>query len=221
LIKKALKSRKNILNRFKKDFSNKKNTKSNMYKGRYYDETLSEEEDQELIEQILAAPIESTKDKRYQLVSDAPVFEPAPRPVQPETMYQVITQDIPAQTIYTTVPSENWNASLQEPLKPFSEIPTSIDKSETSELRESSTTATENANWSSELPLSQYPINDDSSPEILRKVPEKEFVYTQEISIKYLRPPTPPEHGELLIRSFGIFNLFFNLAQVFKLSFYN
>jgi hypothetical protein len=179
-----------------------------MYQGRYYDETLSEEEDQELIEQILAAPIESTKEKRYQLVGDAPTIEPA-RPLQPETMYQVITQDIPVQTIYTTLPTENWNTSLQEPLKPFSEKPISIEKLETSELRESSTTATENANWSSELPLSQYPINDDPSPEILRKVPEKEFIYTQEISIRYLRPPTPPEHGELLIRSFGLFNLFF------------
>lgn len=54
--------------------------------------------------------------------------------------------------------------------------------------------------WKGVIPLSQYLINEDSNPEIIRKRTEQQLIYEQEIAIRYLRPPTPPPPGEILIR---------------------
>lgn len=55
-------------------------------------------------------------------------------------------------------------------------------------------------NWQGPIPLSEYTINEDSNPEIIRKKSEQELVYNQEIAIRYLRPPTPPPPGDIIIR---------------------
>jgi hypothetical protein len=55
-------------------------------------------------------------------------------------------------------------------------------------------------NWKGVIPLSQYVINEDVNPEIIRKRTEQQLTYEQEIAVRYLRPPTPPPPGEILIR---------------------
>jgi hypothetical protein len=55
-------------------------------------------------------------------------------------------------------------------------------------------------NWSGHLPISQYPINDDQNPKIVRKLSDKKCTYEQDIAIRYLRPPTPPPPGDILIK---------------------
>jgi hypothetical protein len=176
-----------------------------MYQARYYDETLSEEEDQEMIEEILRAPIESiaaSQEKRYQIIGEP--FMESKRQLPTEKMYQLITQELPIQaSIFTTLANENLNAGVSESLKPSSETSISFENKDTSQFKERDT-ATENTNIPSNLSCTEYPeypINDDPSPKIIRKAPEKELVYTQEISIRYLRPPTPPNHGDIEIRS--------------------
>ena len=61
----------------------------------------------------------------------------------------------------------------------------------------------ENDKWKGEYPLSRYPINDDPNPEIIRKRTNQQIVYHQEVAIRYLRPPTPPAPGEILIQQKG------------------
>ena len=182
-----------------------------MYQGRFYDETLSEEEDQEMINEILneqfrLAPIEPSASRPLVQTLGDPFLETS-RLIPPETTYQVITKEVPIQAnVFKTLPAENWSASLQEPLKPVSETTIltggekTIDLGEKDLLSDFSTMdANKDINWSSEIPVSQYPINKDPSPEIIRKAPVQDVVYTQEISIRYLRPPTPPPPGELQI----------------------
>ena len=55
-------------------------------------------------------------------------------------------------------------------------------------------------NWKGVIPITNYLINEDSNPEIIRKQTEQKLVYDQEVAIRYLRPPTPPPPGEILIR---------------------
>jgi hypothetical protein len=56
------------------------------------------------------------------------------------------------------------------------------------------------SNWRGLIPLSQYSINDDPNPEIIRKHTDQKLTYHQEVAIRYLRPPTPPPPGEILIQ---------------------
>jgi hypothetical protein len=58
-------------------------------------------------------------------------------------------------------------------------------------------------NWRGNYPISKYPINDDPNPEIIRKRTDQHLVYHQEVAIRYLRPPTPPAPGEILIQQEG------------------
>jgi hypothetical protein len=55
------------------------------------------------------------------------------------------------------------------------------------------------ANWRGAYPISQYVINEDSSPEIITKKTQEQLTYIQELAIRYLRPPTPPAPGEIVI----------------------
>ena len=51
--------------------------------------------------------------------------------------------------------------------------------------------------------LSQYPINYDPSPEIIRRKATDHhapIVYKQQIAVRYLCPPTPPPPAPLIIR---------------------
>lgn len=59
---------------------------------------------------------------------------------------------------------------------------------------------TEISEWKGQVPLSEYQINDDHEPEIIRKRTEQEIYYKQDMAIRYLRPPTPPPPGDIYIR---------------------
>jgi hypothetical protein len=55
-------------------------------------------------------------------------------------------------------------------------------------------------NWKGNVPITEYKLNDDPEPEIIVKKNNQEVVYEQEIGIRYLRPPTPPPLGEIILR---------------------
>jgi len=55
-------------------------------------------------------------------------------------------------------------------------------------------------NWKGQLPLDSYPINVDTSPQILIKKPTQKVEQTQNFTIKYLKPPMPQPPGDLIIR---------------------
>lgn len=49
-------------------------------------------------------------------------------------------------------------------------------------------------------PITHYPINTDDSPRLVTKPTDMLVEYTQDFFIRYLRPPTPPEPGEIVIQ---------------------
>ncbi|CAF0844539.1 unnamed protein product [Adineta steineri] len=52
-----------------------------------------------------------------------------------------------------------------------------------------------------QLPLDQYKINYDPNPIIIRKqIPVEMPTYKQQVIVRYLRPPTPPSPGPLIIK---------------------
>lgn len=54
-------------------------------------------------------------------------------------------------------------------------------------------------NWRGLLPISEYKINEDANPEIITKRSLQKLEYIQELAVRYLRPPTPPAPGEIVI----------------------
>lgn len=55
-------------------------------------------------------------------------------------------------------------------------------------------------NWRGVIPITQYVINEDANPEIITKRSNQTLDYVQELAIRYLRPPTPPAPGEIIIQ---------------------
>ena len=53
--------------------------------------------------------------------------------------------------------------------------------------------------WRGMVPLSEYKINNDPNPIVIKKKSGKEISYVQEMAIRYLRPPTPPSPGDIII----------------------
>ena len=53
--------------------------------------------------------------------------------------------------------------------------------------------------WRGDLAISEYKIYEDSNPEIITKKVTQAVEYIQELAIRYLRPPTPPAPGEIVI----------------------
>ena len=53
--------------------------------------------------------------------------------------------------------------------------------------------------WRGDISISEYKIHQDSNPQIIQKKYEQVFEYVQELAIRYLRPPTPPAAGEIVI----------------------
>ena len=53
--------------------------------------------------------------------------------------------------------------------------------------------------WKGDLAISEYKIYEDSNPEIITKKVTQLVEYVQELAIRYLRPPTPPAPGEIII----------------------
>lgn len=56
------------------------------------------------------------------------------------------------------------------------------------------------SNWKGFVPIESYSINQDSSPEITNKKSKKDIIYDENVTIRYLQPPTPPPIGELYLR---------------------
>jgi hypothetical protein len=54
-------------------------------------------------------------------------------------------------------------------------------------------------NWRGLLPISEYKINEDANPEVITKRSLQKLEYIQELAVRYLRPPTPPAPGEIVI----------------------
>lgn len=48
--------------------------------------------------------------------------------------------------------------------------------------------------------MQNYQINQDENPELITKKSDLRLDYTQEIAVRYLRPPTPPEPGDIIIQ---------------------
>ena len=55
-------------------------------------------------------------------------------------------------------------------------------------------------NWRGVIPITEYLINEDANPEIITKRSQEKIEYIQELAIRYLRPPTPPAPGEIVIK---------------------
>lgn len=51
----------------------------------------------------------------------------------------------------------------------------------------------------SPLPLDQYKLNVDRNPLVVRRKPQEKVRYSQQISVRYLKPPTPPKCGDIVI----------------------
>ena len=47
--------------------------------------------------------------------------------------------------------------------------------------------------------INEYLINEDANPEIIEKKVQKALNYIQELAVRYLRPPTPPQPGDIII----------------------
>ena len=60
-------------------------------------------------------------------------------------------------------------------------------------------------NWKGELPISEYKINEDTTPNIIIKKYEKDVEYIQELAVRYLRPPPLPAPGEIIITQVSLF----------------
>ncbi|RNA19278.1 hypothetical protein BpHYR1_021380 [Brachionus plicatilis] len=58
----------------------------------------------------------------------------------------------------------------------------------------------ESLNWKGVLPLDQYALNNDPNPIVVKKKPLNKIKYTQEINVKYLKPPKIPDAGDIIIR---------------------
>merc|ERR1719360_205961 len=53
--------------------------------------------------------------------------------------------------------------------------------------------------WRGDIAISEYRIHEDANPQIITKKVEQQIEYVQELAIRYLRPPTPPAPGEIVI----------------------
>jgi len=54
--------------------------------------------------------------------------------------------------------------------------------------------------WKGDLPLCAYPINEDACPEVINKRLKQKLEYVQEMAVRYLKPPTPPTPGDIIIK---------------------
>lgn len=51
-----------------------------------------------------------------------------------------------------------------------------------------------------QIPLNQYRLNEDPNPEIVRKKPIERVAYTQNVAVRYLKPPAPAPAGDIIIQ---------------------
>jgi hypothetical protein len=50
-----------------------------------------------------------------------------------------------------------------------------------------------------QIPIEEYLLNEDLNPKIINKQTHQSVLYIQELAIRYLRPPTPPPPGDIII----------------------
>ena len=50
-----------------------------------------------------------------------------------------------------------------------------------------------------EVPIGQYPINQDRCPHIIKKR-SRRINQVQQVAVRYLKPPTPPAPGPIIVR---------------------
>jgi len=53
--------------------------------------------------------------------------------------------------------------------------------------------------WRGDLNISEYKIHEDRNPQVIQKRYAGVVEFVQELAIRYLRPPTPPAAGEIII----------------------
>lgn len=58
---------------------------------------------------------------------------------------------------------------------------------------------TEIANWVGPVPLSEYPLNQDHNPILIKKKSNKKLEYEKKVFVKYLEPPAIPPPGEIIV----------------------
>lgn len=63
---------------------------------------------------------------------------------------------------------------------------------------------TEIANWIGPVPLSEYPLNQDNNPILIKKKSNKKLEYEKKVFVKYLEPPAIPPPGEIIVNQEGI-----------------
>lgn len=107
---------------------------------------------------------------------------------------QVTSTSITAST--TQFPIANSVLTSNAPLEVTTETETVTVQGETGVL----VNRQDIVNWSGPLPISEYPINEDPNPEVIRKSTAQQLNYIQEIAVRYLKPPSPPPPGDIIIR---------------------
>lgn len=60
--------------------------------------------------------------------------------------------------------------------------------------------------WRGDISINEYRIHEDSNPQVINKRVQQSIEYVQELAIRYLRPPTPPSAGEIIITQESNFN---------------
>lgn len=55
-------------------------------------------------------------------------------------------------------------------------------------------------NLASPLPLDQYKLNVDRHPIVVRRKPQEKVHYSQQVCVRYLKPPAPPKSGDIVIQ---------------------
>lgn len=58
---------------------------------------------------------------------------------------------------------------------------------------------TEVLNWKGDIQIKDYPINEDPQPKVIRKKNNQKIEYIQELAIRYLKPPSVPPPGDIII----------------------
>lgn len=53
--------------------------------------------------------------------------------------------------------------------------------------------------WKGDIPIKDYPINEDPNPKIIHKKNNQKIEYIQELAIRYLKPPNLPPPGDIII----------------------
>ena len=141
----------------------------------------------QLVEQtLITQPVEQTVSQARETWMGPPV---ALSEVAPPTVTETrVEATAPAEAVIRTqeAPAEIQGETITVPIRGESVTGVWVSKPE-------------EAAWSGEMPIQNYPINEDPNPDVIRKKCEQDLVYTQNLTVKYLRPPTPPPHGDIRI----------------------